>query len=167
MKNHLIIQRICLSTSILCLGLPYILAGEWLILPAFLAMAGFWVIVKKWSLFWSASSLLSVFVFLAALGMLANLSTLLMLIACTAALAWWDLATFGDSIVVGQSLETSAPLEKHHLQSLALAVSGGLILAVGSSYLDLQIPFIGIVLLALFATGCLIYTVQSMAKKNI
>lgn len=167
MKNHLIIQRICLLTSITCLGFPYILAGEWLIMPFFLAMVGFWIITKKRSVFWAASTLLSAFVLLAAIGMLANLSTLLMLVACTAALAWWDLANFGQSIVIGQPPETTLRLERAHLQSLVLAISAGFVSAFASSYLNLQISFLGMVLLVVFTIGCLTYAVQSVAKKDI
>ena len=167
MKNRLIIQRICLLTSIPCLGFPYILAGEWLIMPFFLAMVGFWIIMKKRSVFWRASVLLSGFVLLAAIGMLANLSTLLMLVACTAALAWWDLATFGQSKVVGQPPETTLLLERAHLQSLGLVISADFMLAFVSSYLNLQISFLGTVLLVVFTIGCLTYTVRSVVKKNI
>ncbi len=167
MKNRLIIQRICLLTSITCLGFPYILAGEWLIVPFFLAMVGFWIITKKRSVFWAASTLLSTFVLLAAIGMLANLSTLLMLVACTAALGWWDLTNFSQSIVVGQPPETTLRLESAHLQPLGLVISAGFILAFVSSYLNLQISFLGTVLLAVFTIGCLTYAVQSVVKKDI
>ena len=167
MKNHLIIQRICLLTSIICLGFPYILAGEWLIMPFFLAIVVFWIIMKKRSVFWSASILLSGFVLLAAIGMLANLSTLLMLVACTAALAWWDLANFAQSKVVGQPPESTGLLEKAHLQSLALAATAGLVLALATSYFNLQISFLGTVLLVLFTVGCLMYAMQSLVKKNV
>ena len=167
MKSYVIIQTICLLASIICLGLPYVLAGDWLIMLFFLAMATFWILMKKRSVFWSASVLLLTFVFLAAVGVLANFSTPLMVIACTAALACWDLTNFGRSVVVGEPLETVLRLERHHLQSLGLAVSGGLILAFGSSYLSLQIPFLGMVILVLFAVGSLTYGLQSLIKKNI
>ncbi len=154
-------------TSITCLGFPYILAEEWLIMPFFLAVLGLWVIMQKRSVFWSASFLLSVLVFFAAIGMLANLSTPLMVIACTAALAWWDLADFAQSIVVGQPPESTRLLEKDHLQSLALAGTAGLVLALATSYFNLQISFLGTVLLVLFTVGCLMYAMQSLVKKNV
>lgn len=167
MKNHLIIQRVCLLISITCLGFPYIRVGEWLIVPFFLAMLGFSIIMKKQSIFWSASILLSAFVLLAAIGMLANLSTLLMLVACTAALAWWDLTNFSQSMVVVRPPETTLLLQRGHLQSLGLVISAGFILAFVSSYLNLRISFLGTVLLVVFTTGCLTYAVQSVVKKTI
>lgn len=167
MTRHSVIQNISLLTSITCLSLPYILAGDWSILLFLLAMVVFWTFMRKRSVFWSASIVLLSSVLLAVAGMLANLSTPLIVIACTAALAWWDLANFGESITIGQPQETRASLEKHHLYSLALAVFSGLILTVVSSRLDLRIPFIGAVLLALFTIGCFTYAVRSLAKKNL
>lgn len=167
MKSYIITQNICLLTSITCLGIPYTLAGYWPIVLFFPAMVAFWIIMKKSRLFWSASILLIFFVLLAAVGVLANLSTPLMIIASSAALAWWDLTNFGQSIVIGQSPETRLLFERAHWQSLVLAISAGLILAFVSSSLDLQISFLGTVLLVVFTTGCLSYAMQSLVKKYI
>jgi hypothetical protein len=130
----------------------------------FFAMAAFWVMAKKRSVTWSTSILLFIFVLLAVVGVLANLSTLLMVIGSAAALAWWDLTLFGQSTVIDQSLETRLLLERAHLQSLVLAISAGLILAFLSSYLNLQIPFLGMVILVLLAVGCLIYGLQTLTN---
>lgn len=132
----------------------------------FFAMMAFWVMAKKRSVTWSASILLFIFVLLAAVGVLAKLSTPLMVIGSAAALAWWDLAHFGQSTVIGQPLETRLLLERAHLQSLVLAISAGLILALGSSYLNLQIPFLGTVFLVLLAVGCLTYSLQTLANTD-
>jgi hypothetical protein len=166
MRSSSIIQIICLLTSISCLGFAYLLAGYWLILLLILIMATLRIVMRKWSLFWSATILFFCLVLLAVAGMLANLSTSLMLVACTAALAWWDLTNFGQSIPVGQPSGAEVLLEKYHLQSLALAVSGGVILAIASSYLNLQIPFIGTVLLVLCTIGCLTYAMQFLVKRR-
>jgi len=167
MKNHIIVQRICLLTSIICLSFPYLLAGHWPIMLIFMVMAAFWRFIKERSVFWSSSVLLMVFVFIAVAGVMAEFSTLLMAVACTAALAWWDLANFEQNIVVSQPLETLFLLERYHLQSLAIAVSGGLILVFVGSFLNLQIPFIGTVLLVSLAIGCLTHALQSLEKKNV
>lgn len=167
MKSHLILQTLCLLTSIICLGLPYIVAGYWPIFLFFPSMAAFWILMKKKSVFWSTSILLSFLALLAAVGMLANLSTPLMVIACTAALAWWDLANFRHSLVIGQLPETTLLLERDHLQSLGITICAGLMLVLIGSSLDLQISFPGMVLLVVFAIGCLMYAVHSILKKNI
>ena len=166
MKSHPIIQRICLLTSIAALGLPFIFAEYWPIVLFFLAMAGFWFIMKKRSAFWSASIVFITFILLAGVGVLANLSTPLMIIACIAALAWWDLTNFRRSIILGQPLETRLLLERDHLQSLVLAISAGLTLAFVSSYLNLQISFVGMVLIVGFTIGGLTYAMHTL-EKNI
>jgi len=107
------------------------------------------------------------FVFIVVAGVLVEFSILLMAVACTAALAWWDLANFEQSIVNNQPLETLFLLERYHLQSLAMAVTGGLMLVFVGSVLNLQIPFIGTVLLVSIAIGCLSYALQSLEKKNV
>ena len=166
MKRSLLLQWTCLLASITCLGLPHLLRGNGLLLLLLPGIAGFWAFLHKRSAFPSASALLVMFVVLAAGGVLAEVSTPLMILGCTAALAWWDLTSFRESLVPGQPLETTLPLEKAHLQALALAVSGGSSLALVSSALDFRIPFIGMAFLALLATGCLLYGLRSLAKKN-
>jgi hypothetical protein len=97
MKIHSITNTIYLMIAAACLGAGYILGGTWLILPAFLGMALFWVVMKKRSVFWSASGLLVVYVFLAAIGVTVNLSLPLMVIGINASLASWDLTHFSRS----------------------------------------------------------------------
>lgn len=123
------------------------------------------MILKNRSDLWLASILLIIFL-LAAVGILTNLATPLMIIASTAALVWWDLTHFGQSIVIDQPLETRPLLERTHLQSLVLAISTGLILAFVGFYLNLQIPFLGTVFLVLLAVGCLTYGLQSLTKTD-
>jgi hypothetical protein len=130
----------------------------------FFAMAAFWIMAKKRSVIWSASILLFIFVLLAVIGVLANLSTPLMVIGSAAALAWWDLTHFGQSTVIGQPLDIRLLLERAHWQSLVLAISAGLLLAFLTSYLNLQIPFLGTVFLVLLAVGCLTYGLQTLAN---
>jgi hypothetical protein len=114
--------------------------------------------------FWSASIVFITFILLAGVGVLAKLSTPLMVLACIAALAWWDLTNFRQSIVLRQPLETRLLLERDHLQSLVLAISTSLILAFVSSYLNLQISFVGMILLVGFTIGCLTYAMHALVK---
>lgn len=166
MKAHSIILNFCLATSTGCLAAGYILGGYWLIVPVFLAMAIFWIIMKRRSLFWSASSLLMVYVVLSIIGVILNLSIYLMVICCTTALACWDLTHFRQSIAGNPPLETDARLERYRLQSLATAVFTGLFLAWISSYINLQFPFGVMVFFALMAMGCLVYGVQYLARNR-
>jgi len=125
-----------------------------------------WVFTNKQSPFWSASSILSVIVMLAAIGVVAELSLVLMIISCTAALVCWELIQFKSS-VAGNSRDIKIlALEKYHLKSLALAASGGLILTLISANLSLHIPFIIIVFLALATMVLIIYGMPFAAKKK-
>lgn len=160
MKIHSITNNICLMIATACLGAGYILNGCWLITPAFLVMVFFWIIMKKRSAFWSASSLLLVYVFLAAIGVAVNLSLPLMVISCITSLASWDLTHFNQSMVGNPLFENKAKLEKHHLQSLAIMFGTSLLLELISSYINLQFPFGVIVFLVLMAVGGLVYSIQ-------
>ena len=157
---------ICLTITIGCLGVGYITAGYWLILPIFIVMLLFWISMKNQPVFWPASSLLVVFISLAAVGMLADLPSMLMIIAGTAALVSWDLMLFNQSMVGNAAPKTNKSLEKHHLNSLPLAAFAGLTLALISSYISLQFPFGLIVILVLMTVGCLIGGIQYIRKKS-
>jgi len=161
-----IILTICLIISTLCLGAAYILAGYWLILPVFLAMLVFWIFTRNQPVFISASSLLVIFVILAAIGITADLSLILMIVACIAALVSWDLMQFNQSMVGNSLHKTSASLEKNHLYSLALAAFAGLTLALISSYINMKFPFILILFLVLMVMGCLAGSIQYIRVKK-
>ncbi len=161
-----IILYSCLIISTLCLVTAYIFAGYWLILPAFLAIVLFWIFTKNQPVFLSASSLLVVFVILAAIGITINLSLILMIVACITALVSWDLIQFNQSMVGNSPRRTSASLENNHLYSLALAAFAGLTLALISSYINLQFPFALILFLVLMAMGCLVGSMQYIRNKK-
>ena len=164
MKAHSITLTICLIISTGCLGAGYIFAGYWLILPAFLVMGLIWILMKKQPVFWSASTFLLAYIILAAVGIIANLSTELMIITCTTALASWDLIQFNQSIAGNSLRKKNASLERYHLHSLAVAASAGLFLAFIGSSINLHLPFGVIVILVLVTMGCLIYSVQYILK---
>jgi len=157
---------ICLTITIGCLGVGYITGGYWLILPIFIIMLLFWIFMKNQPVFWPTSSLLVVFIILAAVGMLAELPFMLMIIAGTTALVSWDLMQFNQSMVGNAAPKTNKSLEKFHLNSLALAAFAGLTLALISSYISLRFPFGLIVVLVLITVGCLIGGVQYIRKKS-
>jgi len=161
-----IILTVCLIITTVCLGAGYILAGYWLILPVFLAMLLFWIFTKNQPVFITASSLLVVFVILAVIGITADLSLILMIVACIAALVSWDLMQFNQGLVGNSLHKTNASLENNHLYSLGLAAFAGLTLALISSYINMQFPFVLILLLVLTTVGGLIYGMQYILKKK-
>ena len=167
MKSHSTLPIItCLAISSGCLAAGYILAGYWLIFLAFPLMSIAWLLTYKRSTFLSASILLSAYVILAAVGIIAELSSTLMVIACTVALASWDLLQVDQSASGYSPGKTNGVLEKYHLNSLALAVSTGLILSLISANISLQFPFVLIAILVLLAAGSLIYNMQYIVNKR-
>jgi len=63
------------------------------------------------------------------------------------ALAVWDLLFLDDTMGSNSSNEQSRQYESKHLQALALALGSGLLVALLGRLLNLQIPFIAMVLL--------------------
>lgn len=166
MKLHSIANKICLGTSIACLGLAYLLAGYRWILFALPVMIGVWIILKKRPMFESVSSLLFIYILLAVIGVIADLSTLLIVSGSTAALACWDLTLFGSGVADNPPTKSNSQFEKNHLRSLAMAAFIGWMVALISSYVSLQIPFAVAAFLALTAVGCLTYGLQAQSKNN-
>lgn len=150
----------------LCLGLPFLLAGHvWIIfVPPGIAIL--WFFLKRRSGFWSTSSLLFAAVFLAALGITINLPLPWMVLGCTASLAAWDLANFRQGVHGNSSSPQEVSLERSHMQSLAMAVVAGLVFVFIGSLLSLQISFAITAFLILVAVGCLTYGVQTVIKNH-
>lgn len=167
MKLHSIIRAVCLLASIACLALAYVPTGDWLVLLVIPAMLLFWVLTKKRSAFWPASSLLTVYVLLALMGVTRHTPLLLLVIGCVFALAGWDLNDLSLGTVGQGPRGAGAELEMRRLQSLALMTGISVALAAVSLWLRLQLSFGAIVLLVLLVTGCLLYTVHHLRKSSV
>lgn len=148
-------------TAVLCVGIGYALAGNWLIAPASPVALMVWAVMRKRSSFVSSSALLLGLVVLTAMGVLMDLPVYLMLIASTMALVGWDLEHYiwrGAEGLPQQNATHS--FDWHHLRQLALAVSTGLIFASLGTLISLKLPFWGVVLLALAAVQALVIGVR-------
>jgi hypothetical protein len=156
----------CLLISTASVGGAYLVAGYWQILPLLLVLAPFWIFINNQSGFWSASSLLVVFVMLAGIGITINLSPNLMIITCSSALVGWDLLLFTQDSVQDQTAKTDLLFEQQHLKSLALAAVIGLIVSFIISSINLQIPFGVTYILVLIMTGCLIFGMRYINKEH-
>jgi hypothetical protein len=166
MKSHSTLIMTCLAISSGCLAAGYILAGYWLILLAFPLMSIAWLSTYKRSTYLSASILLSGYVLLASIGIIAELSSTLMVIVCTTALVSWDLLQIDQGASGYPPGESNGALKKYHLNSLALAVSAGLTLALIGANMSLQIPFAVTAFLVALALGSLIYSMQYFVNKQ-
>jgi hypothetical protein len=166
MKAHSIILIICLIITTGCLGAGFILTGYWLILPGLLVNLFIWIYAGYRRVFWMASCSLLVTVFLAAIGIITSLSSILMIVVCSTALVCWDLIHFNQSKAGISPGKTKGTLDRYHLQSLAIATFAGLIVGLSSSYLNLHFPFFVIILLVLMTVASLIYGTQYILKKK-
>ena len=165
MKLRTLILNIGLTISTGSLGVGYFLAGYWQIVPVLFGILFFGVLIMKTQPVVSlSSSFLLAYIVLAVIGVVADLSVELMIIACTFALVSWDLMLFEHSIVGDSAFQTNTSLEKHHLRSLTVATAAGLLLAFASLYVRLRLPFGVIVSLALIVTGFLTYSVQHISS---
>lgn len=166
MKIGLMIRNGSLITSIVCIGMGFALARLWLIAPALLVIIFVWIYMKKQSAFVSASSLLLGLVILAAMGVMADISVHLMLIACTMALVGWDLEQFIRGIAGSPPQKMTLAFDSHHLRQLALAVSTGLVSASLGAFIHLRLPFGVIMLSILVAVWCLMMGIRSIMGRN-
>jgi hypothetical protein len=166
MKSHSILLKICLAFSTVCLCAGYISTGYWQILFVFPILALIWLFVVKYSVFWSASIFLVVYVLLAAIGIFADLSRFLMLIASTTALASWELMQFNQKQVEISLLKSNNLLEKNHIKTLALATSTGFVFMLISSSISLELPFIVTSILVLILFGGFLFGVRIFGNQN-
>ena len=166
MKSHSTLLKICLAISTICLSAGYLSTGYWQILFVFPTLALIWLFMVKYSVFWSASIFLAVYVLLAAVGIFADFSRFLMLIACTTVLTSWELMQFTQKKVEISLLKSNNLLEKNHLKTLVLATSTGLVLVLISSSISLGLPFIVTSILVLILCGGFLFGVRIVGNQN-
>jgi hypothetical protein len=142
----------CTLLSALFLLAGYGLGGDWKLLSLLLAIPLTWVLFRKGSAGLLLSSLLFVYVFLAALGLVLHLSPYLMIGGCAFALAGWESARFWLDLRAAPLRVQDQPLEALHNRDLTLAIGIGLLLALVGLNIRLQLPFGLIAILALLAS---------------
>lgn len=162
MKKRSILLTVSLLMTIGILSAGYLIPGYWQILPVLLVVVLFRWFTRELPGIGPPSSVLIIFVTLAAIGIVSNLSLFLMLAAGTAALVTWDLMLFDRWPFLKSEPESASLLERKHLQSLALAASIGLFLAWVSSYLNLHFPFIIVAVLSLLVIAGFVYGITKL-----
>lgn len=153
-------------TSTFCLGVGYIAAGEWLVIPILVLAYMIWFALKNRSVFWSATTMFLFYILIAGFGISTNISVPLMVTGGFSALLTWDLIIFNRSGIGLDASSNGNLLEKNHLKSLSLATLAGILATVGASFLNFQLSFAVMVILGLLATGCLILGVQTLQKNG-
>ena len=137
---------ICLVVSMLCLAAGYGIAGQWIGAVIAIITGLAWLLARKYPASWLPHICLLASVCLAVVGRLTGAPPLLMICGSGLALAVWDLLFLDDALGSHSSGEQTRRYENKHLQSLALALGSGLIVAFLGRLLNLQIPFVILVL---------------------
>ena len=133
---------ICVAVSILCLFAGYGIAGQWIgaVIATITGLA--WLPARKYPDSGLPDICLVVSVCLAVVGRLNGSPPFLMICGSAVALAVWDLTFLNDALSSNSDGDQTRQYESKHLQSLALALGCGLIVAFVGRLLNPQIPFI-------------------------
>jgi hypothetical protein len=167
MKTHSLLLNLSLLVSTGCFAAGYLFAGYWVAVPALIVLVSVGVFANQRPAFWMAAVALVGSVILAAVGIALDVSPVLMVIASTSALVSWELFHFKHGTTRSAPPQSSSTLENYHLRSLAAAASAGLIFALLTMLVNLQLPFGIVALLVLIAIGGLVYSMQYITKKKI
>ncbi len=133
---------VCLVVSMLCLTAGYWFAGQWIGAGIAITSGLAWLPARKYPASGLPYLCLLTAVGLAVTGQLTGTSPLLMITGSGFALAVWDLILLDAALGTNSSGEQTRRHENKHLQSLALVLAAGLLVAFLGGVLHLQIPFI-------------------------
>jgi hypothetical protein len=142
MAPRKIFFAICLVVSMLCLAGGYGIAGQWVGAVIAILNGPGWLLARKYPASWLPHICLFASVCLAVVGQLTGSPPLLMICGSGFTLAAWDLIFLDDALGSNSSGEQTRRHENKHLQSLALALGSGLLVAFLGRLLNLQIPFV-------------------------
>ena len=137
---------VCLVVSMLCLTAGYGFAGQWIGAAIAFTSGPAWLLARKYPVSWIPHICLITSVGLAVTGQLTGTPPLLMICGSGFALAAWDLILLDGALGMNSSGEQSRRYEIKHIQSLALALGAGLLAAFLGGMLNLQIPFVAMML---------------------
>ena len=153
-----IIRLACPLICTLCLMAGYAAHGWGIITLAGLSTGLAWWAAQKWAAQkWPATPLpltaLVISIAWGAAGLLTGAAALLMILSTTFALASWDLVLFDHSLADNpiSSTATRTLFQNRHYRSLAFALGLGLLIVLVGRTIQVQISFVIIGLLVLFA----------------
>lgn len=141
---------ICLVSSALCLAAGYGIAGQWIGAMFAVLIGVVWWLAKKYPASPLTSMGLLGTVALAVAGRLLGSPAFLMILGSALALAAWDLLLLDSAIGNQSSVQHTRNYENQHLRSLMLALGCGLLATFFGRSLNIQIPFLGWILLVAF-----------------
>jgi hypothetical protein len=133
---------ICLIVSVLCLASGFWIAGQWIGAVIAILIGPAWLLARKYSASRLPHICLAGTVGLAVIGRLTGSPPVLTIVGSALALAAWDLLILDSALGNKESAEPTRQYENGHIQSLTLALSAGLVVALLGRLLSIQIPFI-------------------------
>lgn len=137
---------ICLIISVLCLASGYGIAGYWIGAAITILLGPAWLFARKYPASSLSTACLSISVGVAVVGSLMECPPLFMIFGSTAALAVWDLILLDSDVGITSSVEPTRLFENRHLQSLLMALGFALLAIVLGRFVNIQLPFIVLLL---------------------
>jgi hypothetical protein len=135
---------------VLCLATGYGIAGQWMGAAIAILMGPAWWLARKYPRSWLPLVCLLGSAGLAAVGRLIGSPPVLMIFACAGSLAVWDIVLLDSELGSPSSVQQTRQYENKHLQSLMLALGGGLLGALLGRLVNVQISFIVLLLFITF-----------------
>jgi hypothetical protein len=142
---------VSLALMVICLSAAYLQAGRW---PGTICAAGLgvlWCLTRSREPYWFSHIYLLLSLTLAAAAILTHVQPVLAILASGLSLVTWDLHLLMHDLRESELKESTRRYEQHHLQSLALAVIAGLLVALIGRLIPLNLPFIVLVILILLS----------------
>jgi hypothetical protein len=141
---------ICLILSVFCLATGYGSARQWMGAIVAILMGPAWYLARNYPDSPLPFLCLSGSVGLAVVGRLIGSSPLWMIFGSAAALVVWDLIFLDSALGKHSSTERTRQYENKHLQALLLALGSALFATVFGRLVNIQIPFIVLILFLAF-----------------
>jgi hypothetical protein len=158
---------ICIVITALSLATGFEIAGKWILALIAVLLAPAWLFAQKYADTWLPFLCLLTSAGLAVVGILIGSSSLWMFLGSGFSLAVWDLLLFNAALGNNPSGEQTRLYEIKHIQSLALALSFGLLLVFLGRLFTIQIPFALLILFILSVLFGLDRTLGDIKKQRL
>ncbi len=161
MRSVILARNACLVIAAVGLALAFLPRHQGWIIAAIALLPVVWLIMRRHSYVSRSSTLLVACVGLAVAGVVLGMSFLLLVLAVAAALAAWDLANFAQTLALAAR---PVDLWRLHLRALLIAATSGILLALASVTVSLNLPFTVIAVLSLILALALAWFVQELRR---
>jgi hypothetical protein len=129
------------TVTVACIAVAYLLAGQWLILPALAVLGIGWVVLRRNSKVGASRWLLAGITSTAAIAAVMDLPMILIVVGLVAALAAWDLADFDATLRSCARAVDRSRLMRLHMRWLLPAVGAWMLWALLASIARFDLPF--------------------------